>query len=110
MSAAKSELESEVETLRAQVDQLTQALERTLREKRLIEERMARWLRRYFGPKAERIDPRQMQIDFGELADIGEALVEPPPVEHAREAADFFAGAGPSEIYTSGVVGSVRCV
>lgn len=112
MSAAKSELEIENATLRAQVDQLTSVndqltslLERTLREKRLIEERMARWLRRYFGPKAERIDPRQMQIDFGELADIGEALVEPPPVEHAREAADDEQGVKPSRQAKKGAHG-----
>lgn len=105
MSTAKSELEIENETLRAQVDQLTHALERSLREKRAVEERMARLLRRYFGPKAERIDPRQMRIDFGELADIGESQIEPEPIEHAREAADDEEGVKPSRQAKKGAHG-----
>jgi transposase len=93
VSETKSKLELENEALRAKFeqlfsanDQLTSLLERALREQRRVDERMARLLRRYFGPKAERIDPYQMRIDFGELADIGAAQIESTPIEHAREA------------------------
>jgi transposase len=97
VSEAKSELEIENATLRAQVDQLTQSLQRALREKGAVEDRLARLLRRYFGPKGEKIDPRQLQIAFEELMAIADEQVEPPPIEHAREAADDEEGVKPSK-------------
>lgn len=95
MSAAKTQLEIEVELLRAENsglratnDQLTELLERALREKRVVEERFARELRCRFGPKAEKIDPNQIEMNFGDLLAIAEEESEAATPEHAREAAD----------------------
>lgn len=87
----------EVETLRAENAELLAQLERVLREKRLIEENFARFLRQRFGPKAERIDPNQLLIAFDELLEVADAETEQPTPEHAREAADDEEGTKPSK-------------
>ncbi|MBK7645266.1 MAG: IS66 family transposase [Planctomycetes bacterium] len=85
-------LELENRTLREQLAVVKNALQSALRDKQIAEERLARWLRRYFGRKSEKIDPSQLRMPFEELVEIAEAQAEPSTPEHAREAADDEAG------------------
>jgi len=74
-------LELENRELRAKNDVLERQLKVALRENGLLRERLEELLRARYGPKAERIDPNQLQMPFADLIDVvlQECEAEMPP-------------------------------
>lgn len=95
----------EVETLREQMLVLERKLKATLRENEMLRERLARYLRRLFGPKSEKIDPAQLGLAFEEVLEIVGAQPEAEANEHAREAADDEAGTTTQKVRRKGAHG-----
>ena len=88
MGEASTLKEIEVAELRERTLVLERELKAALRENAILRERLQKYLRRLFGPKAEKIDPRQLQIAFDDLVEIAAAEQHEEPLPQAREAAD----------------------
>jgi len=78
----------EIETLRAENEELARALKSLQREHQLLLARFEAHMRQRFGRKAERLDPGQLEIPFEDLVDALEAEKPDELLADATEAPD----------------------
>lgn len=88
MSETKTLVEQELETLREEKRVLVKQLGAKERENAWLRERLARYMRRIFGPRAEKVDLAQLALPFEELIELSGELEEPAPPPGIQEAAD----------------------
>lgn len=81
MSVATPELPQDLALCHQMILELLETLQRTEREKEQLRHRLMQLLRARFGPRAEKIDPKQLALFAQEI--LKEA--ETPPAEPAKE-------------------------